>query len=617
MRYLTVLLTIFLMMYGGAAHAENTLDMRSFKNIPIQHEGRLKPLDSFARITLKQLSGQTHINELSAIDWLALSVFDPQTAVQIPVFKISNKALQKKLGLPDDKELLSFNALKPALEQTSSDLQGLIEKQSSALTRGEQDLLQLHENAATLTMLMRSFSTILPLDITLPKHYRDKLEDELTFTQLAKIEQQLQQDLKIIIEQKGRDPASYSPEDLSIAKASFHIQALRSGGENNTLLRIIPSSWEDNKGEWFSPWAVLLQGEGSPASAFLLSQWGGLAKAYRSQNQELWRLTSADILNETSAQSEGQISVKLFQLERIYVSGKPYLWVLGLYSLSLFAAIFALLKPGFLTLKAPIILTLTGIMLHAAALAARSYILERAPVGTLYESILFVTLICAFIAVIIALRRQNLVPLIAGLSAAIALLFAAPVFAPPADSLEVLVAVLNTNFWLATHVLCITAGYGVCILAGCLAHGALYIRGFKDDSAAWLKLQQSIYHISLAALFLTTVGTVLGGIWADQSWGRFWGWDPKENGALLIVLWLIWAQHGRASAKLKPAAFTALIAGLNIIVAISWFGVNLLNVGLHSYGFTNGLAGSLLTFCGIETIIITRLYIAAKKQEAK
>ena len=174
---------------------------------------------------------------------------------------------------------------------------------------------------------------------------------------------------------------------------------------------------------------------------------------------------------------------------------------------------------------------------------------------------------------------------------------------------------LNTNFWLTTHVLCITAGYGVCILAAGLAHTALYVHGFKNNVALWEKLQKTAYRLSIAALLLTAIGTTLGGIWADQSWGRFWGWDPKENGALLIVLWLIWAQHGRIAKKLNPPSFMAMIAALNIIVALSWFGVNLLNVGLHSYGFTSGLLSGLIIFCCAETILTTILYTAAKKAE--
>lgn len=629
MRFLAALFVSLFLFCASPSQAEDMLNMHSFKNFPVQHEGRLKPLDSFAQITLKQISGQEKIGKFSAVNWLALTLFDPQNAARLPVFKIRSAALREKLDLPSDKNLLSFSALQPALDKTRSDVETIVQKDPATFTDNERDLLQLHENAATLTTLMRSFTALLPLDVTLLDKYKAQMEGELTFTQLAKIEQQLQQDLKTIIAKKGPTPTDYSPQELSIAKATFHIQALRAGGANNTLLRIIPSSWAANKNgaqdnEWFAPWAILLRGEGSPSSAFLISQWTELASAYRTQNHDLWLQTSADLLDETHAQSNGEASAKRFSIERTYRNSKPYIAVLGLYILSLAAAALIILKPARINAKAPIILAAAGLTLHIAALSARTYILERPPVGTLYESLLFVALICALIALITTLVRKTPAPLIAGLIASITLLLIAPVFAPAADSLEVLVAVLNTNFWLAIHVLCITAGYGVCILCASLAHGALYIRGFrnsgkngKEGDALWTKLQQSIHHISLAALFLTTLGTVLGGIWADQSWGRFWGWDPKENGALLIVLWLIWAQHGRIGKKLTPPSYIAMMAALNIIVAISWFGVNLLNVGLHSYGFTNGMAAALIAFCAIETAIITALYIAAKKQDKK
>jgi ABC-type transport system involved in cytochrome c biogenesis permease subunit len=233
----------------------------------------------------------------------------------------------------------------------------------------------------------------------------------------------------------------------------------------------------------------------------------------------------------------------------------------------------------------------------------RIYILGRPPVGTLYESVLFVSLICPFLGTIITIARKDALAIAVGAGAAASLLLISPVALPQGDSLEVLVAVLNTNFWLATHVICITAGYGVSILTACLAHALLALKSVSD------RLRQNLYQLSLSALFLMVVGTVLGGIWADQSWGRFWGWDPKENGALLICLWLLWIQHGRLSLHLDQAAFMAMLAALNIIVAISWFGVNLLSVGLHSYGFTSGMASGLALFCTAEFVIIAVLWI--------
>ena len=114
--------------------------------------------------------------------------------------------------------------------------------------------------------------------------------------------------------------------------------------------------------------------------------------------------------------------------------------------------------------------------------------------------------------------------------------------------------------------------------------------------------------MTLFALFFTLFGTILGGIWADQSWGRFWGWDPKENGALLIVLWQLLMIHSRLAGIVKPPLFALGMALNNIIVALAWFGVNLLQVGLHSYGFDDGVAKNLYIFILFEILFCLGLY---------
>jgi ABC-type transport system involved in cytochrome c biogenesis permease subunit len=236
-------------------------------------------------------------------------------------------------------------------------------------------------------------------------------------------------------------------------------------------------------------------------------------------------------------------------------------------------------------------------------------------VGTLYESALFVSLICAASGLIVTLHSRQALSLLTGTACAALILGIAPLLLQKTDSLELLVAVLNTNFWLATHVVCITAGYGVCVLTAALAHIWLVLKIWNPEHEALRSLPRVLHSLSLVALLLTAVGTVLGGIWADQSWGRFWGWDPKENGALLIVLWLVWLQHGRMSGRLRAASFTAALAALNVIVALAWFGVNLLNVGLHSYGFISGIAEGLTAFCTAELALIGALWWGVHRKE--
>ena len=164
---------------------------------------------------------------------------------------------------------------------------------------------------------------------------------------------------------------------------------------------------------------------------------------------------------------------------------------------------------------------------------------------------------------------------------------------------------MGSEMCIRDSVICITIGYGCALVAGTMAHAYL----LKLSDTIGKKLQVA----TLIALLFTAIGTILGGIWADQSWGRFWGWDPKENGALAIVIWLIWLLHGRITGHLKAVGFAACLAAVNIIVALSWFGVNLLSVGLHSYGFTDSAAIGLAVFCFGELLIITGLTIHAKR----
>jgi ABC-type transport system involved in cytochrome c biogenesis permease subunit len=166
------------------------------------------------------------------------------------------------------------------------------------------------------------------------------------------------------------------------------------------------------------------------------------------------------------------------------------------------------------------------------------------------------------------------------------------------DTFTVLQAVLDTQFWLATHVTCITMGYATTGVAGLL--GAAYILGGMFTPAlrgtVGKDISRMLYGTLCFSIFFSFVGTVLGGLWADDSWGRFWGWDPKENGALIIVLWNALVLHARWDGMIKDRGLAVLAVAGNIAVAWSYFGVNELGAGLHSYGFTEGVARNLGIF---------------------
>src|SRR4029077_7919439 len=139
-------------------------------------------------------------------------------------------------------------------------------------------------------------------------------------------------------------------------------------------------------------------------------------------------------------------------------------------------------------------------------------------------------------------------------------------------------AVLDTNFWLATHVTIINFGYAATLVAGLLGVLFVVMGVFTRnlDRNLFQSLSQLIYGSVCFATLLSFTGTVLGGLWADYSWGRFWGWYPKENGALLIVLWNALILHARWGGMAKQRGVAVLAIFGNIVVAWSWFGVNML-----------------------------------------
>ena len=175
------------------------------------------------------------------------------------------------------------------------------------------------------------------------------------------------------------------------------------------------------------------------------------------------------------------------------------------------------------------------------------------------------------------------------------------------DTMVMMSAVLDSNFWLATHVVTITIGYGATFLAGFLA--ILYIvRGVFTrtlDATTAATLTRMVYGIVCVATLFSFVGTVLGGIWADQSWGRFWGWDPKENGALILVLWNSLILHARWGGLVRQRGLMNLAIVGNIVTAGSWFGVNMLGVGLHSYGFMDSAFYWLVAFALSQVAIVS------------
>ncbi|MFT3788341.1 MAG: cytochrome c biogenesis protein CcsA [Tepidisphaeraceae bacterium] len=249
---------------------------------------------------------------------------------------------------------------------------------------------------------------------------------------------------------------------------------------------------------------------------------------------------------------------------------------------------------------------LADFVVHTIAIALRIYLQGRPPVTNLYSSAVFIGWACVGMALVF----EKLFPL--GLSALCAsaigagTLIVAHNLGNDGDTMQMMQAVLDSNFWLATHVITVTLGYATTFFAGFL--GIVYVllgvfTRFLNTPRA-KAIGKMIYGVVCFALLFSFVGTVLGGIWADQSWGRFWGWDPKENGAALVVLINAIILHARWGGLVRERGIAFLAIAGNIVTAWSWFGTNMLGVGLHSYGFMESAAFWLLAFVASQLLLI-------------
>ena len=153
---------------------------------------------------------------------------------------------------------------------------------------------------------------------------------------------------------------------------------------------------------------------------------------------------------------------------------------------------------------------------------------------------------------------------------------------------------------------CVTLGYASTFLAGFLALVYIVRGAFTSslDRGTAQSLARMVYGIVCFATLFSFVGTILGGIWADQSWGRFWGWDPKENGAALIVLWNAIILHARWGGLVRQRGLMVLAVFGNVVTAWSWFGVNMLGIGLHSYGFMESAFPWLIAFGSSQLVFM-------------
>jgi cytochrome c-type biogenesis protein CcsB len=305
---------------------------------------------------------------------------------------------------------------------------------------------------------------------------------------------------------------------------------------------------------------------------------------------------------------EGIVNQTKIKLEVHYSDFHPFRWAWVFYILSFLTAILVWIFKKERLIFGMWAFCVAGLVMHIYGFAIRSYLSERAPVTNMYETIVWVALGAVIFAMIIEYTYRWKLILAAGTAVGSFCLilsdFAPAVLDPTIQPLE---PVLRSNFWLTIHVLVITISYAAFFLAFALGDIGLFF-SIKDEPRYRDRIKATVLAsyraIQIGVAFLAP-GIILGGIWADYSWGRFWGWDPKETWALIALLGYLAVLHARLSGWLKEFGMlvTSILAFSLVIMA--WYGVNyVLGAGLHTYGFGAGGIEYVSSFVGLHILYV-------------
>ena len=348
------------------------------------------------------------------------------------------------------------------------------------------------------------------------------------------------------------------------------------------VLAIPPNQLND---EWHSVGNSLLRSVGTGEIHPIVSEYAVLGDAYRAGDRISFN-QNVQLVIDWFARAQPK-ATKRAAFEFLFNRLQPFSQSMTLYVLAFLLACASWLGWSSVLRRSAFYILLLALAIHTFGLFSRMYLQERPPVTNLYSSAIFIGWGAVIVALILErIFRDGIGAACAGAIGFVTLIIAHHL-AGSGDTLEMLQAVLDTNIWLATHVVAITTGYSAMFLAGMLAIiyvvRGVFTTSLKKQTAD--SLARMTYGVVCFATLFSFVGTVLGGIWADQSWGRFWGWDPKENGAVLIVLWCAIILHARWGGFIRQRGLMIMALFGNIVTSFSWFGVNMLGVGLHSYGF--------------------------------
>jgi ABC-type transport system involved in cytochrome c biogenesis permease subunit len=601
------------------ASRDQHYDFYAAGKIPTQFGGRVMPLDAYARQTLKAISNRESLpleaapagirnrvgaspagggeqtvaaksprsdsKKLSAMQWLMEVAIDSRELRFLPMFRVDADEVRSELGLERrQSKLYSLDEIGQQWDRVSKQVDAAVPKQTRDQTFKERKLLELDRRTRQFTLTAAAFRLPTPQEI--PAEEFEKVfpgADEQTRQMLALRE--LQRRLEALKNMSA--PAIVAPTSQSAAAA------------------VNDPDWAPFATAVFDHYSDLAKaGSRSEVAARPgIESFSKVIEAYENQDKLAFNAAVDEHLAAVQAYEIPGYDRGLVALERWMQSTWPTGVATLLYLIALVMGLvyFAIDLPR---LRQAVWGTLViAVLIHTVAILCRIAITGRAPVINIYSSAVFIGWAAVLFGLVVErIFKYGIGNVLASAAGVLTLLVAYGL--DTGDTMPVLQAVLDTQFWLATHVISVTLGYVATLVAGTLGIGYLIAGWLGKDSRTMHDWYRCGYGAACFGILFSFVGTVLGGLWADDSWGRFWGWDPKENGALLIVIWNALMLHARWDGMVGPRGFANLAIGGNMVTAWSWFGTNELGIGLHSYGFTSGVLMWLTVYMGSQLLFI-------------
>jgi cytochrome c-type biogenesis protein CcsB len=594
---------------SGIPASPSSMKVDAFGSMLLLENGRKKPIDTYARNKLLQFSGKRRIAKSSALEWMTGLMLDPTRADYDKVFLINNPDFAQTLGIsPERKRRYSYAALSGAIDNILHYQDRAMKTAEKNRTEFDREIIRIYSNLIDYRYIASTMSFIEPdigfhlsiadssgsippvlLDPTHPPSFLDML-------QLGSFHTENMQR----IQRQPLDSLSETDRAIvAVTKRMFEISQTVGNPEPHIILLT-----ENGAESWMSPWGFVGQYRSVAVKSPFIESLVTITRAYRSRDQQAFDRSIATFKRQVQS-SNAAVALPDPTPELLYNHLNTFFIAKVLLGL---AALLALI--GLFSKKRPVAVASMAGIIAAFALCTfgiilRMLIMRHPPVTNLYETFIFVAWTTMIIGMFIEFAGIRSIGLVTASLAGFIFLHVAGRYAADGDTLGMLAAVLDSGFWLTTHIITIALGYAGCMGAAFIGHIYLVKKLLSpSDKAPLAMIGQAVYGVFAFGFLFTTIGTVTGGMWADQAWGRFWGWDPKENGALLIILWCAIIFHARMSRRIADAGMAAGAIVSAILVMCTWIGVNLLGTGLHSYGFTTSGAKMLFGYSGFELLFL-------------